>query len=168
MSTINGFAPVSSPDAELLILGSMPGVASLRQQQYYAHARNAFWPIVAKLYGFSPENAYAERCRALLARRVAVWDVLQSCTRPGSLDASIVPSSVQVNDFGAFFKSHPAIRLICFNGGAAEQAYRRHVLPTLADPVASIALRRLPSTSPAHAAMNLQEKTRAWRDALGR
>lgn len=146
----------------------MPGVASLRHQQYYAHPRNAFWPIVADLFGFSPEAPYAERCRELRVRRVAVWDVLKSCTRPGSLDASIVPSSVLVNDFAGFFDTHPAIRLICFNGAAADQAYRRHVLPTLSDAAASITLCRLPSTSPAHAAMTLRQKTAAWGEALSR
>ncbi|MCB1774205.1 MAG: DNA-deoxyinosine glycosylase [Gammaproteobacteria bacterium] len=166
MARVHSFAPVSRSDAERLVLGSMPGVESLRRQQYYAHPRNAFWPIMAELFGFSPGLAYPQRCRQLLEHRVAVWDVLKTCTRSGSLDSAIVPGSVVVNDFSLFLDAHPHIRLVCFNGAAAEQAYRRHVLPGLQGTAAAIRLRRLPSTSPAHAAMSRVEKTRQWRSLL--
>jgi hypoxanthine-DNA glycosylase len=144
----------------------MPGVESLQRQQYYAHPRNAFWPIMAELFQFSLELGYRQRCQCLVEHRVAVWDVLKTCTRSGSLDSAIVSSSIVANDFAGFLELHPRIRLICFNGATAEQAYRRHVLPGLSGAPASIRLQRLPSTSPAHAAMTLAEKTAQWRSRM--
>ena len=144
----------------------MPGVESLKQQQYYAHPRNAFWPIMAELFGFPVDLAYPQRCQCLVDNRVAVWDVLKTCTRSGSLDSAIESASIVTNDFAGFLDAHPRIRLICFNGATAEQTYRRYVLPELQGASAAISLQRLPSTSPAHAAMSLAEKTGQWRVRL--
>jgi TDG/mug DNA glycosylase family protein len=167
VSRVRGFPPISAADAEVLILGSMPGRASLDAQQYYAHPRNAFWPIMAMSCGFDPAAGYAQRCASLVARRIAVWDVLQSCSRQGSLDAAIDASSVRVNDFGAFFAAHPGVRRVLFNGATAERLYRRHVLPRLPPASAALACVRLPSTSPAHAAMTHAQKTARWGAELG-
>lgn len=160
---VRGFAPVAAPDARILVLGSMPGVASLRQARYYAHPRNAFWPIAASALGFDPGLDYAARLRALQAAGVALWDVLQACERPGSLDADIRGDTLVANDFAAFLQRHPAIVRVCFNGGKAASLYRRHVLPGIADGLEYIAL---PSTSPAHAAVSFQQKLEAWSGAL--
>ncbi|MCD0504576.1 DNA-deoxyinosine glycosylase [Bordetella petrii] len=143
----------------------MPGVASLRVQQYYAHPRNAFWPIAAAACGFDLHADYAARIAALNAAGIALWDVLQACDRTGSLDADIALASIVPNDFGAFFRAHPGIVRVCFNGAKAAALFRRHVLPTLraAHPLEYIAL---PSTSPAHAAMSMQQKALAWSQAL--
>lgn len=143
----------------------MPGVASLEAQQYYAHPRNAFWPIVDAVLGIDRGLAYDERCRRLTSRGVAVWDVLRSCYRPGSLDADIRADSVIANDIPGLLETHPHIDRIGFNGGAAENLFRRHVLPVLtaADRVSLV---RLPSTSPAHASMRLAEKVERWRSFL--
>ena len=149
----------------MLVLGSMPGVASLRQQQYYAHPRNAFWPIAAEVFGFDAQTDYASRVASLLASGVALWDVLQACERPGSLDANIAVSSIVPNDFAAFFQAYPGIERVCFNGGKAATFYRRHVLPGLTLPH-DIQYVELPSTSPAHAAMSRQDKLAIWRQAL--
>lgn len=160
------FLPVVGPAARVLILGSMPGEASLRQQQYYGHPRNAFWPILGELLGIPPQASYAERCAALVARGIALWDVIAACERPGSLDQAIRPETVRVNDFGAFFDASPGIVQVVFNGGTAEREYRRRVLPGLKLPHLEIAQHRLPSTSPAHAALRFEQKLAAWRSIL--
>lgn len=157
-----GFAPLCRPDARVLVLGSMPGVASLRAQQYYGHPRNTFWPIMGAIFGFDASVAYVQRVEALLAHRVAVWDVLAACEREGSLDADIERQSVVVNDFADFFDRHGEIRRVCFNGAMAESLFRRHVVPKMArEPLP--ALLRMPSTSPAHAGMALADKVVAWK-----
>ncbi|WP_255164255.1 MULTISPECIES: DNA-deoxyinosine glycosylase [Bordetella] len=162
MAQVAGFAALARVDARVLVLGSMPGVASLRAQQYYAHPRNAFWPIAAELFGVDAALPYARRVQALLQAGVALWDVLQACERPGSLDAAIVAGSVHPNDFQAFFAAHPDIACVGFNGAAAAALYRRHVLPRLHG-LAHLRYVALPSTSPAHAAMDFAAKLRAWR-----
>ena len=165
MSLSQGFPPVAAPGARVLILGSMPGQASLRASQYYAHERNAFWRIMGDLLGAGPELPYAQRLEKLTGAGIALWDVIAACERPGSLDADIVGSSVAPNDFAAFFAVHRDIARVFFNGAAAETAFRRHVLPGLAG--ASLRLIRLPSSSPAHAARSYAEKLTAWSAILG-
>lgn len=145
--------------AQLLILGSMPGDASLRAAQYYAHPRNAFWPIMGELVGAGPALAYADRLQALTTARIALWDVLESCARTGSLDSAI--SDERANDFAAFFAEHPGISRVFFNGTKAEQAFVHHVLPGLGK--TALSFRRLPSTSPANAGMSFQRKLELWR-----
>lgn len=159
---LRGFAPIAAADARVLVLGSMPSAASLAAQQYYAHPRNAFWPLMGELFDAGPGLPYAERAARLRAAGVAVWDVLAACRRDGSLDAAIDPASMQINDFPAFFAAHPGITRVFFNGGTAEAVFRRWVLRRL-DPLALPALVRLPSTSPAHAGRSLAAKLAAWR-----
>ena len=161
---IASFAPIANPSAKILILGSIPGEASLAAGQYYAHPRNAFWPIMAELLGFAPDAPYAERLKGLQQADIALWDVLHSCHRRGSLDTAIEKDSVEVNDFDGFFADHPGIRLVCFNGGTAERNYRQHVLRH--GKHTTMQYVRLPSTSPAHAALSLQKKMEIWRAAL--
>ncbi|WP_151705085.1 DNA-deoxyinosine glycosylase [Nitrincola alkalilacustris] len=164
MTQIYSFPPIEPENARILILGSMPGVASLKAQQYYAHPRNAFWPIMGELFGAHPELPYHERVEILKAEGIAVWDVLESCVRVGSLDASIDSSSLRVNDFSSFFRRHPQIRHVFFNGAKAEQSFRRHALPELR--LDYLSYTRLPSTSPAHAAMSFDSKLNNWSKAL--
>lgn len=163
MRPINSFVPICSPSATTLILGSMPSNASLTAAQYYAHPRNAFWPIMANIYQFNPAMPYEDRIKALKAADIAVWDVLQQCIRPGSLDSAIKKGSRVPNNFTAFFKEHPYIRLIAFNGAEAETSFNKHVLPNLE--LANTNLVRLPSSSPAHT-LPLEKKMSAWRTLL--
>jgi hypoxanthine-DNA glycosylase len=108
---------------------------------------------------------YAERCHALTRSGIAVWDVLASSFRPGSLDADIDVATARINDFGAFFAEHPSISRICFNGQAAARIYRQRV-PESVTP-AGVSLRNLPSTSPAYAAMQFAQKLELWRVGVG-
>jgi hypoxanthine-DNA glycosylase len=158
MPVLRSFPPAVAPGCRLLILGSMPGEASLRAGQYYAHPRNAFWPIMGALCGADPAQPYPLRLTTLQAAGIALWDVLHSCTRAGSLDTAI--RDEVANDFPAFFVAYPAITHIFFNGAKAETAFRRHALPALLGNTRT--LRRLPSTSPAHASLALPAKCRAW------
>ncbi len=162
-ASVTSFNPLSHPSARVLILGSMPGVASLNAQQYYAHPRNGFWPIMAHIAGFDVTAPYAVRVAALTRAGIAVWDVLQSCVRPGSLDSAIQTGTRVPNDFAAFFAEHPGIRLVGFNGAEAQQSFARYVQPKLQ--MEGVRFVRLPSTSPAHA-MALERKLAAWREAL--
>ncbi len=153
------FPPVVGPDAKVVILGSMPGAASLRAGQYYAHKHNSFWRIMGELLGAGLDLPYPDRLQILTRSGVALWDVLESCVRIGSLDSAITDE--HPNDFAAFFAEHRRINHVFFNGAKAEQAFTRRVLPTLASD--RLTLCRLPSTSPAHAGMSFQRKLDAWR-----
>ena len=157
------FAPLSLPTARLLVLGSYPGVTSLQKQEYYAHPRNVFWNIMAEIVGFEPTLEYREKAAILTRTRIALWDVLYSCERSGSLDAKIESSSIAINDFKPFLIHHPLIRVIVFNGARAEQEFKKRVVPETADLLGSKQLLRMPSTSPAMAALSYGEKLQSWK-----
>lgn len=159
---VRSFPPIASPDACILVLGSMPGAASLAAGRYYAHPQNAFWRIMGALVGAGPDRDYDERQRILKARGIAVWDVLRSCVRPSSLDSDICNESP--NDFATFFGAHPHIRRIGLNGGKAASSFRKYVAPLCPAQIEVVAL---PSTSPAHAARSFEQKCALWRDKLG-
>lgn len=153
---------MSRTDAQILILGSLPSRRSIAAQQYYAHPRNAFWPIMREL--FDIQGGYAARCRQLLDKKIALWDVLASSVRPGSLDSRIELDSACANDFATFLRHHAHIRFIAFNGRKAEQLFRRFVGRKAVGP--DVCLRCLPSTSPAYAAMPLSDKLERWQEAI--
>ena len=161
MSRVRSFRPIEDKNAKLLILGSMPGRASLAASQYYAHAQNAFWRIISELLRLDAVTPYERKVQALIASRIAVWDVLRSCTREGSLDARIEKDSQVANDFHSFFRAHSGITRVFFNGAMAEACFKRHVLRHVDDN--SISYVRLPSTSPAHASLSFEQKLSAWR-----
>lgn len=158
-----GFPPVARRDARILILGSLPGQRSIAAGEYYAHPQNGFWKIMAELVGAS--GSYEQRCAALLKSHIALWDVLGSSLRPGSLDADIQLATAEVNDFATFLEQHTSIRRILFNGQKAAQIFTRRVLPRLVHQ--EVDRLTMPSTSPAHAAMSYADKLLAWRAAIG-
>jgi hypoxanthine-DNA glycosylase len=162
--TLRGLAPILPASARLLILGSMPGAESLRLQQYYAHPRNAFWPIICDWLGVAPSSSYSDRCQALASAGVALWDVLASCSRAGSLDSAIDLATAQPNDFAKLFAAHPDLNKVCCNGATAYRLFVRQVLPTLPTTPQCV---QLPSTSPANAAVAVSEKLERWRLGLG-
>lgn len=157
------FAPLVGRQPRALILGTLPGEEALRKQQYYGNPRNAFWGIMAELFGFSVELDYEQRVTQLLRNPIAVWDVIDSCLRPGSLDSSIETESIQPNGLVDFLQSHPTITQLFFNGSRADQEFRRHILPLLGERLESLAMTRLPSTSPAMARLRPAEKLEQWR-----
>ncbi len=168
MPHIQSFPPIENPTAHILILGSMPGKESLRAGQYYAHPRNAFWTIMGELVGAAPALPYEARIKKLKSAGIALWDVLASCKRHSSMDADIEAGSICANDFASFFRAHPHIAHVFFNGTMAEQCFHKYVQPTLEQGLENRPLHylRLPSTSPANASMSYRQKLNAWKVIL--
>lgn len=160
MSLIYSFPAIEDINAKVLILGSMPGVASLRAAQYYAHPRNLFWRFMRTLLSLPADTSYEKNIRALKLANIALWDVLHACSRQGSLDSGIEKRSRIPNDFQTFYAAHSSITHVFFNGAVAEQSYRKLVLPNLQ--TRQIHYQRLPSTSPANASMSYEYKQQAW------
>jgi len=144
-----------------LILGSIPGVESLRRQEYYAYKHNCFWKIMGELFSFDYNINYAERMNYLRQSRIALWDTVQCCVRPGSMDSDI--KHARSNDFEKLFKDCPNINKVFFNGQTAHKLFIKHQkqmhLPELE-------LIVLPSTSPANAAISYPKKLEAWRQII--
>lgn len=172
MARIHGFPPVANPKARILILGSMPGIKSLKEKEYYANPQNAFWKIIGELTGTNSPD-YATRLDTLKSRGIALWDVLKCCERNKlSLDADIKRESSldahirneSANDFAAFFKEYPRVKHVFFNGSKAEQSFRKSVLGRQSLP--PLEFHRLPSTSPAHAGKTFQQKLEDWKIIL--
>ena len=157
---LSSFPPIADSSSEVLILGSMPGAESLRKQQYYGHPRNHFWKLICAVSDEQFIENYEARTDMLLRNGVALWDVLGSCLREGSLDTNIkdeVP-----NDLSAFLDVHPGIDTICFNGQKAYQLFKRYFPDAAADCKCAV----LPSSSPANT-MPFEEKLRKWLSAFG-
>jgi hypoxanthine-DNA glycosylase len=161
VTTVCSFPPIENRAARVLVLGSMPGAASLLAGRYYAHPQNAFWPIMGALFDAGPAFAYGKRVLTLKRVGLALWDVMASCVREGSLDVAIDEASIVPNDFPAFFDAHPGVKHVFFNGAKAESCFHRYVRPHLSD--RGLTFTRLPSTSPAHASRSFPQKLTAWR-----
>lgn len=159
MLTARCFGPVADAQSRVLILGSVPGLESLRKQQYYGHPQNAFWRLMCALLGTPYPQDYGARLDMLRARGIALWDVIQSCERKGSLDAAI--RNARVNDFPAFFAAHPRIGHVFFNGSMARRIFARQV----GFGFAGVGFTPLGSTSPAHA-VTFEARLADWRRIL--
>lgn len=191
---VESFKPLVGEHVHTLILGTMPGTASLAKQQYYAHQRNAFWPIMMAIVDQTPVDkttlpsikGYQYLCQKLTKAGFAVWDVLQYCERQGSLDSNIVRQSEVANDIHTISKQHPELQTIAFNGQTAEKLFNRHIskvstsksnpsktgyqlphlpLHTVLDTV-QVSCTTLPSSSPAMASLTLEEKFTRWHQLL--
>lgn len=154
---IRCFEALSAPEPRLLILGSMPSVRSLELDQYYAHPRNQFWPVLSRLLKRPCPEDYAGRTELIRSHHLALWDVVGSCRRPGSLDSDI--RDPLPNDIPGFLAAHPGIWGVALNGGKAFELYRRF-FPELDLPVL-----RLPSTSPAYT-LDVERKLVQWEAIL--
>ncbi len=162
---LQGLPPIVGAATRVLILGSFPGVASLKAQQYYGHPQNQFWKILQALWPQHPlpgPDQYEQRCAWLLARGLGLWDVYASCERDGSLDSAI--RNAEVNDFAALKAHCPQLRLIVHNGG---ESFRHAKLVRASLGAEHFPLVKLPSTSPANAGWSFERKLAAWREAMG-
>ena len=159
-----GFPPVLGRAPRVLVLGSLPGRASLAAGEYYAQPQNSFWKIMGALCGATPELEYAERLDRLGQAGIALWDVLHAAERPGSLDADIVTASEQLNDIAGLIARHPTFSLIACNGQKAARTFARRIAPGL--PATDLAFATLPSTSPAYASLRYEVKLARWRAVL--
>ena len=161
---LEGLAPVYERDARILILGSMPGQASLDEQQYYAHPRNLFWPLMAHALRAELPNLYQDRLSWAKANGIALWDVLRHCRREGSLDSSIERRSEVPNDIPRLIHALPELNAILLNGKKAEQIFRRCMCPSL--DLHALNLIVLPSSSPANASISVEIKRERWANAI--
>jgi len=176
-ASVQSFTAISRPNARILVLGTMPSVASLSATAYYAHPRNAFWPIAISVlnsidpsYELVSQWPYDNRKQLLIDHRIALWDVLAECERAGSLDTNIQRDSVKINDLAGFVSQHRSLRRIVFNGKTAASLYQQHasavVTAALNAERRSLEFLTMPSTSPAMASLNLSAKQQIWRTAL--
>jgi len=164
---VESFPPQVAAGCRVLVLGTVPSLASLALRQSYAHAQNLFWPFMGELYDAGPGLAYAERIARLHARGLGIWDVLERCERRGSLDSDIVVASEVANDIPGLLAREPAIAAIALNGTKALQVYRRRIEPAIdAARRARLAVLALPSTSPANASITRADKLARWRELL--
>lgn len=150
------FAPFSDDNANILILGTMPGTKSLELNQYYGHNQNNFWKFMFAIFNEEFTNDYETKKALLRNNGIAIWDVLQFCERVGSLDSAI--KNEVPNDFEKFLKQNPNIKTILFNGQKAAAFFKKYV--HLKN---SYQLITLPSTSPANASKTYQSKLDEWK-----
>jgi len=156
---IYSFDPIVDDNCKVLILGTMPGVISLKRQQYYGNMQNNFWRIIYSLFGETIDEDYDRRKKFLLVHNIAAWDVLKACEREGSSDSEI--RDPMPNDFAWLFSSYPNIANVCFNGGPAERLYKRYVEKRGVN-AADKTFYSLPSTSPAYT-IGFERKFEQWK-----
>lgn len=159
---IHSFPPSADSDAEILILGSMPGAESLRMQQYYAFSGNIFWRMTGEILSFDPALPYHRRLEELRKNKIALWDSVFRCVRPGSMDSDI--REVVPNDFVILFQKCENIRRILFNGQTAFKLFKRYAdKSTMPSGIEQLVM---PSTSPAYASKKYVDKLCEWQCAI--
>lgn len=159
------FAAAAPPGCVALVLGSIPGVASLTAGEYYAHPRNLFWDAVEEAFAIRRGRDYAERVAALNARGIGLWDMIGQCVRPGSADAAIVRGSIVANEVAELYGSRSHLGFALCNGKTAARLFAREVVPAL-DRATPVTWWALPSTSPAYAAMARGGRVAVWAATL--
>ena len=150
------FSPITSHNANILILGTMPGTKSLELNQYYGHKQNNFWKFMFTILKQDFSDDYQTRKSLLQKNNIALWDVLQFCDRVGSLDSAI--KNEIANDFETFLEQHPNIKTILFNGQKAAAFFKKYVHLKK-----SYTLITLPSSSPANAGKSFESKLEEWK-----
>lgn len=162
---VESFPPQVGAGCRVLLLGTVPSLASLALRQSYGHAQNLFWPFMGELFDAGPELAYGERIARLHARGIGIWDVLERCERRGSLDSDIVVASEVANDIPGLLARQPTIAAIALNGAKALQVFQRRIAP-LIDAARMPQVLALPSTSPANASITRARKLARWSELL--
>lgn len=152
---VYSFPSVSNKEAKVLILGTMPGIASLKLNQYYGHPRNAFWKLLFTIFDEPFSADYEVRKKLALKNHIAIWDVLHACVREGSLDSAIEKEIP--NNFDLFFKEHPNLEYIVFNGQKASKFFKQYVRVSKNYKQVTV-----PSTSPANAGISWEQKLKEW------
>ncbi|ABR47502.1 conserved hypothetical protein [Alkaliphilus metalliredigens QYMF] len=159
MSKIESFSPIIDANSHILILGSIPSVQSLQEGKYYGNPRNQFWKIIYEVLGQPFQEDYGKKVQFIKEHGIAIWDVIESCHREGSLDSNI--KEERPNDFNTFLKSYPRIKYVLFNGTKAHDTFRRKVGFSFEDKI----FHKLPSSSPAHT-MKIGNKIEEWKVLL--
>lgn len=152
---VEGLSPIINSNSKILILGTMPGIESLRKQEYYGHSRNMLWKMIAHITGKEIPEQYEEKLKLLNAVGIALWDVCMTCIRKGSLDSNIQDETP--NDLLALIEKYPNIKAFAFNGKGAARLFGKHI-----GSIEGIRLISLPSTSPANASIPMKTKIEAW------
>ncbi len=162
MTNCKSFAPSIDNNSKVLILGSMPGVKSLEEQQYYAHPQNRFWKVIGvicnepNLHGFD----YNLKLKTLLKNNIALWDTIKSCKRDGSLDSDI--QNEVPNDINGLLRKYPNIKIICLNGNKSYSTFKKYFSNLLE----KYSCYKMPSTSPANARYSLNNLIKEWSEIM--
>ena len=158
MNNCKSFAPSIDNNSQILILGSMPGIKSLKEQEYYAHPQNRFWKVMAHICNVPnlAECDYRTKLQTLLQNKIALWDTIKSCKRNGSLDSNI--QNEIPNDINGLLKNYPNIHKICLNGSKSYTAFKKY-FPNLLE---NYSCHKMPSTSPANARYSLNKLIEEW------
>ena len=159
MQKISSFPPIINKESKILILGSIPGIKSLEMQQYYAHPQNKFWKIICEIFDEEFTTDYTKRIKILEKHNIALWDVIDTCERKGSLDSEI--RNEEANKIVELLHNHPNIKAIFCNGQKSYKNLQKILSKDFHLPVIA-----LPSTSPAHASLRYEEKLKSWKIVL--
>lgn len=162
MSKCQGFSPIVPTQPKVLVLGTAPSVVSLKEAFYYAHPRNAFWPILADYFN-QPVDSIEAKKALCFENDILLWDVLSACERQGSLDSAI--KQPEANDFEKLFQRFPDLKHVVFNGKAAEALFKKQVIKQQKLPQ-DLVFHSLPSTSPANARLTFENKRVFWHKTL--
>ena len=158
MSNCRSFLPSIDDSSQILILGSMPGVKSLEEQQYYAHPQNRFWKVMGAICNKPNLHQldYQQKLKILLQNNIALWDTIKSCKRDGSLDSDI--QNETPNDIYGLLKKFPKLKIICLNGNKSYATFKKY-FPDLLE---KYSCHKMPSTSPANAKYSLDTLIKDW------
>ena len=162
MVKCKSFSPRINEKSRVLILGSMPGVKSLEMQEYYAHPQNRFWKVMGKICNCEGlhDMGYEDKIQVLLDNRFALWDVIASCEREGSLDSNI--GNEKPNEIPKLLERYKNIKTICLNGNKAYSAFAKH----FPDLLKIYICYKMPSTSPANARFKLENLYDKWKEVV--